>query len=67
VQSLRREGRLIINNGQFVLELREISSAGLPPHRDQHAGPVPVQAYDGKEGWRIDPLRPGPERMQPTT
>jgi hypothetical protein len=66
VQSLRREGRLIVNGGQFVLDLvetkqrpdsirAEISMQGLSQ----------VQYYDGKDGWRIDPFggRKDPERM----
>jgi hypothetical protein len=66
VQSLRREGRLIVNGGQFVLDLvetkqrpdsirAEISMQGLSQ----------VQSYDGKDGWRIDPFggRKDPERM----
>lgn len=65
-KSLRRSGRLIINGGQFTLTLVETKQrpeairveVGLQ-------GLTQVQAYDGKEGWQIDPFqgRKDPERM----
>jgi hypothetical protein len=66
VKSLRREGRLIVNGGQFVLELAETKQR--PDSLRAEAslqGLSQVQAYDGKDGWRINPFggRKEPERM----
>ena len=66
VKSLRREGRLIVNGGQFVLELRETKQRPDSIRTEvSMQGLSQVQAYDGKEGWRIDPFggRKDPERM----
>jgi hypothetical protein len=66
VQSLRREGRLIVNGGQFVLDLRETKQRPVSIRTEiSMQGLSQVQAYDGKEGWRIDPFggRKDPERM----
>lgn len=66
VQSLRREGRLIVNGGQFVLDLRETKQRPESIRTEvSMQGLSQVQAYDGKEGWRIDPFggRKDPERM----
>jgi hypothetical protein len=66
VQSLRREGRLIVNGGQFVLELRETKQRPDSIRTEvSMQGLSKVQAYDGKAGWRIDPFlgRKDPERM----
>lgn len=66
VKSLRREGRLIANGGQFVLDLRETKQRPESIRTEiSMQGLSQVQAYDGKEGWRIDPFggRKDPERM----
>lgn len=66
VKSLRREGRLIVNGGQFVLDLRETKQRPESIRTEvSMQGLSQVQAYDGTEGWRIDPFggRKDPERM----
>ena len=66
VKSVQREGRLIVNGGQFVLELRETKQRPDSIRTEvSMQGLSQVQAYDGKEGWRIDPFggRKDPERM----
>jgi hypothetical protein len=66
VKSLRREGRLIVNDGQFVLDLLETKQRPESIRTEiSMQGLSQVQAYDGKEGWRIDPFggRKDPERM----
>jgi outer membrane lipoprotein-sorting protein len=66
VKSLRREGRLIVNDGQFVLELLETKQRPSSIRTEiSMQGLSQVQSYDGKEGWRIDPFggRKDPERM----
>jgi hypothetical protein len=66
VKSLRREGRLVVNSGQFVLDLRETKQRPESIRTEvSMQGLSQVQAYDGKEGWRIDPFggRKDPERM----
>jgi hypothetical protein len=66
VESLRREGRLIVNGGQFVLDLHETKQRPESIRTEiSMQGLSQVQAYDGKEGWRIDPFggRKDPERM----
>jgi hypothetical protein len=66
VKSLRREGRLVVNGGQFVYELRETKQRpGSIRTEVSMQGLSRVQSYDGKEGWRIDPFggRKDPEHM----
>lgn len=66
VKSLRREGRLVVNGGQFVLQLVETKQRPDSIRTEVSLqGLTQVQAYDGKEGWRIDPFggRKDPERM----
>ncbi|MDH4106223.1 MAG: outer membrane lipoprotein-sorting protein [Gammaproteobacteria bacterium] len=66
VKSLRREGRLIANGGRFVLDLLETKQRPESIRTEiSMQGLSQVQAYDGKEGWRIDPFggRKDPERM----
>lgn len=66
VKALRREGRLVVNGGQFVLELLETKQRPNSIRTEvSMQGLSQVQAYDGKEGWRIDPFngRKDPERM----
>jgi hypothetical protein len=66
VKSLRREGRLIVNGGRFVLDLLETKQRPESIRTEiSMQGLSQVQAYDGDEGWRIDPFggRKDPERM----
>jgi hypothetical protein len=66
VQSVRREGRLVVNGGQFVLGVLETKQRPESIRFEASLqGLTQVQAYDGKEGWRIDPFggRKDPERM----
>jgi hypothetical protein len=66
VKSLRREGRLIVNGGRFVLDLLETKQRPESIRTEiSMQGLSQVQAYDGEEGWRIDPFggRKDPERM----
>jgi hypothetical protein len=66
VKSLRREGRLVVNGGQFVLQVVETKQRPDSIRTDLSLqGLTQVQAYDGKDGWRIDPFggRKDPERM----
>ncbi len=66
VKSVRRSGKLIVNGGQFVLGIVETRQRP-DSIRDEVSlqGLTQVEAYDGKEGWRIDPFggRKDPERM----
>jgi hypothetical protein len=57
VQSVRRSGQLIVNGGQFVLGLVETRQRP-DSIRDEVTlqGLTQVEAYDGKEGWKIDPF-----------
>ncbi len=66
VKSLQREGRLIVNDGQFVLDVRETKQRPQSIRTEvSMQGLAQVETYDGKEGWRIDPFggRKDPERM----
>lgn len=66
VHSLRRSGRLIVNQGQFTLDYVEILARDMGVRYEIGLqGLTQVQAYDGKEGWQIDPFqgRKDPERM----
>ena len=66
VKSLRREGRLVVNGGQFVLQVVETKQRPDSIRTEVSLqGLTQVQAYDGKDGWRIDPFggRKDPERM----
>jgi hypothetical protein len=66
VKSVQREGRLTVNGGQFVFELRETKQRPDSIRTEiSMQGLSQVQAYDGKDGWRIDPFggRKDPERM----
>ena len=65
VDTVRRSGQLIVNAGQFTLgyvETRQRPSSVKEEASLQ--GLTQVEAYDGKEGWRIDPFqgRKDPER-----
>lgn len=66
VQSVRRKGRVIVNGGQFVLDVLETKQRPQSIRFEASVqGLTQVQAYDGKEGWKIDPFggRKDPERM----
>jgi len=66
VQSVRRNGKLSINGGQFVLAIMDASQRpGSIREEASLQGLTQVEAYDGKEGWKIDPFsgRKDPERM----
>jgi hypothetical protein len=66
VRSVRREGRAILNGGQFVLGVLEVRQRpGSIRFESSLQGLTQVQAYDGKEGWKIDPFggRKDPERL----
>jgi hypothetical protein len=66
VKSLRREGRLVVNGGQYVLHVVETRQRPDSIRTELSLqGLTQVQACDGKEGWRIDPFggRKDPERM----
>ena len=66
VQGVKRSGKFIIGEGRFVagfVEMRAKPKAIRGEFSLQ--GLTNVQAYDGKEGWQIDPFqgRKDPERM----
>jgi hypothetical protein len=66
LQSLKVSGKLIVNEGQLQLGYSETKKR--PDEvRSEFAlqGMTAVQAYDGKEGWRISPFqgRKDPEKM----
>ena len=57
VQSVRRQGRMIIDGGQYVLDVLETKQRpGSIRFEASLQGLTQVQAYDGKEGWKIDPF-----------
>jgi hypothetical protein len=66
LQSLKLSGKLIVNEGQLQLGYSETKKR--PDEvRSEFAlqGMTAVQAYDGKEGWKISPFqgRKDPEKM----
>jgi hypothetical protein len=66
VQSLRVKGKMLVNQGQ--LELAYTQTKRRPGQVRAEAslqGMTLVQAYDGKEGWKISPFggRKDPEKM----
>ncbi len=68
VKDVRRSGQLIINGGQFTLGVVETRQR--PDSIREEAtlqGLTQVEAYDGKDGWKIDPFqgRKDPERTSP--
>src|SRR5437588_455108 len=70
IQSLRREGRLLVAFGDQIIELHLVDLQARPGRRRVEAtlqGLTDVQAYDGKEAWQIDPFqgRKDPERLAP--
>src|SRR6266508_1206953 len=66
LQSLRLTGKMLVNEGQ--IELAYLQTKKRPGEIRTEAtlqGMTQVEAYDGKEGWRISPFqgRKDPERM----
>ena len=66
LQSLRLTGKLLVNQGQ--IELAYLETKKRPDEVRTEAslqGMTQIQAYDGKEGWRVSPFfgRKDPERM----
>ena len=66
LQSLRRTGKLLVNEGQFQLAYTQVKKRPLEVRTEAALqGMTAVQAFDGKEGWKISPFqgRKDPERM----
>ena len=66
LQSLRLTGKLLINNGQFQLGYVETRKRPDEVRTEVTLqGMTAVNAYDGKEGWKISPFqgRKDPEKM----
>jgi hypothetical protein len=66
VQSLRLTGRVLFNNGQLEASLvQSVKSPGAIRVDLTLQGLTLTQAYDGNEGWQINPFqgRKDPERM----
>jgi hypothetical protein len=66
VQSVRRSGKLVAYSGQFILDIVETRQRPDSIRDDvSMQGLTQVQAYDGREGWKIDPFggRKDPERV----
>ena len=66
MQSLQLKGKLLVNNGQ--MEFGYVQTKKRPENVRSELtlqGMTMVQAYDGKEGWRISPFqgRKDPEKM----
>src|SRR2546428_11497195 len=66
LQSVRLTGKLLIRQGQ--VELRYVELKARPNKIRSEAtlqGMTAINAYDGKEGWRISPFqgRKDPEKM----
>src|SRR5437773_8294269 len=58
LQSLRLTGKLLVNQGQ--VELRYVQTKKKPGEIRAEAtlqGMTAIQAYDGKEGWKISPFQ----------
>lgn len=68
IQTLSLRGKLIVNGGQLKLEFAEmLKRGGMIRQEATLQGLTVIQAYDGKEGWQINPFqgRKTPERMSP--
>jgi hypothetical protein len=66
LQSLKVTGKLIVNEGQLQLGYTETKKRpGEVRSEATLQGMTAVQAYDGKEGWKISPFqgRKDPERL----
>ena len=66
LQSLRRTGTLLVNEGKIRLAYTQTKKRPLEVRTEATLqGMTAVQAFDGKEGWQISPFqgRKDPERM----
>ncbi len=66
LQSLRSNGKLIVNEGQLQFSYAQTKKRpGEVRTEFNIQGMTAVQAYDGKEGWKISPFqgRKDPEKM----
>ncbi len=66
LQSLKLTGRTLLNQGQFQLAVTQLKKrADMLRNEATLQGLTAVQAYDGKEGWRISPFqgRKDPEKL----
>jgi hypothetical protein len=66
LQSLRRTGKLLVNEGKIQLGYTQAKKRPLEVRTEATLqGMTAVQAFDGKEGWKISPFqgRKDPERM----
>jgi len=66
LQSLRRTGKLLVNEGKIQLAYTQVKKRPLEVRTEATLqGMTAVQAFDGKDGWQISPFqgRKDPERM----
>ena len=66
LQSLRRTGTMLVNEGKIRLDYAQTKKRPLEVRTEATLqGMTAVQAFDGKEGWQISPFqgRKDPERM----
>ena len=66
LKSLRRTGKLLVNQGQFQLGFVQVyKMPGRVREEASIQGLTQVQVFDGKEGWQINPFqgRKDPERL----
>jgi hypothetical protein len=66
LQSLRLSGKLLVQQGQIELGYLQIKKRPDEVRNEASLqGMTQIQAYDGKEGWRVSPFfgRKDPERM----
>jgi len=66
LQTLRRTGSLLVNEGKIRLGYTQIKKRPLEVRTEATLqGMTAVQAFDGKDGWQISPFqgRKDPERM----
>ena len=66
IQSLQLTGKLLVNQGQIQLAYVETKKRSDKVRSEASIqGMTQIQAYDGKEGWRVSPFRgrKDPEKM----
>jgi hypothetical protein len=66
LQSLRRSGKLLVNEGKIQFGYVEVKKRPLEVRTEATLqGMTAVEAFDGKEGWKISPFqgRKDPEQM----
>jgi hypothetical protein len=66
LQSLRRTGKMVVSEGQVQLAYAQVKKRPLEVRTEVTLqGMTAVEAFDGKEGWRISPFqgRKDPEKM----